>query len=55
MTLFVDTSALVKAFQKEQGTDEVIEQLQDENNEIVISELSRLEYKSTLFRRFRNK
>jgi len=54
MILFVDTSAILKAFQKELGTDQVIELLNDTKNDIVISELTKIEYKSALFRRFRN-
>ncbi len=55
MRLFVDTSAIVKAFQKESGSEKVIQYLNDEKYEIVISELTKIEYKSALFRRFRNK
>ena len=55
MILFFDTSALLKAFQKEAGTEKVIELLENNENEIVISELTKIEYKSALYRRFRNK
>ena len=55
MILFFDTSALLKAFQKEVGTEKVIELLENNENEIVISELTKIEYKSALYRRFRNK
>ena len=54
MILFVDTSALLKAFQKESGTETVIELLKNEENEIVVSELTEIEFKSALFRRLRN-
>ncbi len=54
MILFVDTSAILKAFQKESGTERVIELLNDEKCDILISELTKIEYKSALFRRFRN-
>ena len=55
MNLFFDTSALVKFFHEEEGTDIVTELILDQNNEVWISELGRLEFISTVFRRFRNK
>jgi len=55
MNLFFDTSALVKFFHEEEGTDMVTELILDGNNEVWISELGRLEFVSAVFRRFRNK
>ena len=55
MMLFFDTSAILKAFQKENGTEKVIELLENAENEILISELTKIEFKSALYRRFRNK
>jgi len=55
MNLFFDTSALVKFFHEEKGTDIVTELILDHNNEVWISELGRLEFISAVFRRFRNK
>ena len=55
MNLFFDTSALVKFFHEEEGTDIVTELILDRNNEVWISELGRLEFVSAVFRRFRNK
>jgi predicted nucleic acid-binding protein len=55
MNLFFDTSALVKFFHEEEGTDIVTELILDRNNEVWISELARLEFVSAVFRRFRNK
>ena len=43
MNLFFDTSALVKFFHEEEGTDIVTELILDRNNEIWGSELGRLE------------
>jgi predicted nucleic acid-binding protein len=55
MNLFFDTSALVKFFHEEEGTDIVTDLILEQNNEIWISELGRLEFISAVFRRFRNK
>jgi predicted nucleic acid-binding protein len=55
MNLFFDTSALVKFFHEEEGTETVTDLILDRNNEIWILELARLEFFSAVFRRFRNK
>ncbi len=55
MNLFFDTSALVKFFHEEEGTDIVTDLILEQNNEVWISELGRLEFISAIFRRFRNK
>ena len=55
MNLYVDSSALIKYFHKEQGTEKVRELLNSTSNEIWISELVLIEFYSALFRRFRNK
>ena len=55
MNLFFDTSALVKFFHEEEGTEAVTDLILDVNNQIWISGLARLEFLSTVFRRFRNK
>jgi predicted nucleic acid-binding protein len=55
MNLFFDTSALVKFFHEEEGTEAITELILDANNEIWISELARLEFLSAVFRRFRNR
>ena len=55
MNLFFDTSALVKFFHEEEGTEAVTDLMLDANNEIWISEIARLEFISAVFRRFRNK
>lgn len=54
MKLFFDTSALVKLFHKEPGTDEVTKWIQATENEVWIFALARLEFFSAIFRRFRN-
>lgn len=55
MNLFFDTSALVKFFHEEEGTGAVTDLILDANNQVWSSELARLEFLSTVFRRFRNK
>jgi uncharacterized protein len=55
MTYFFDTSALFKLFVQEQGTETVVNIFSDINNEIWVSELSRIEFYSTIMRRFRAK
>ena len=39
MILFVDTSALVKFFHREEGTDVVVSIISDLDNEVWVSEL----------------
>lgn len=55
MKLFFDTSALIKFFHKEDGSQKVTELIVSEENEIWISELARIEFISAVFRRFRNR
>jgi len=55
MKLFLDTSAIVKAFHNEQGTDVIVKLLSQKGLTIWISELTKIEYKSALYRRFNNK
>ena len=55
MIIFFDTSALVKLFHKEQGSDMVTDLITSPANEIWISELTRIEFYSALYRRYRNK
>ena len=54
MILFFDTSALVKFFHNEDGTETVTNLLNSQENNIWISELAKLEFLSALHRRFRN-
>ena len=44
MILFFDTSALVKFFHREEGTDVVVSLISDLKNELWVSELARLEF-----------
>ena len=53
MKYFLDTSALVKIYHKEAGTEKVLN-IYEDKSDIVISELSRVEFISTIHRKFRN-
>ena len=54
MILFFDTSALIKFFHEEEGTETVTGLIHNEENEIWISEVAGVEFLSALYRRFRN-
>ncbi len=54
MNLFFDTSALVKFYHNEEGTEQVTELITSANNSIWLLDLARLEFVSALFRRYRN-
>jgi len=51
---FLDTSALVKIYHKEAGTEKVLNIYKSTNN-ITISELSKVEFTSPVHRKFREK
>lgn len=55
MNLFFDTSALIKFFHEEKGSEEVVSLILNSRNSIYISELAKIEFKSALFRKYRNK
>lgn len=55
MKLFIDSSALVKFFHEEEGSQRVTELITSEENEIWISEIAGIEFISAVARRFRNK
>lgn len=55
MKFFFDTSALVKFFYVESGTEMVTQIMEHADSEIWVSDLVRLEFISALYRRFRNK
>ena len=54
MILFFDTSALVKFFHEEDGSEKVTEIITSQNNKIFVLDLCKLEFLSALYRRFRN-
>jgi len=54
MICFLDTSALVKLFHQEEGSDQIVALFQ-QGAQIWISDLARLEIMSALYRKFRNK
>ena len=55
MNLFFDTSALVKIFHDEDGSQVIRDLLLDDNNVFWTLDIARIEYYSALFRRLRNK
>lgn len=55
MKIFFDTSALVKFFHEEDGSQEVTKLITSPDNEVCVSELVRLEFLSAKFRRLRNR
>lgn len=54
MNLFFDTSSLVKYFYDEEGTD-IVTSLIESENKIYISEIAKIEFSCSLYRKFRNK
>ncbi len=55
MKLYFDTSALVKYFQREEGSDEVESLVDDKTNQVWALSLALLELHSALCRRIRSK
>ena len=55
MILFFDTSALVKLFSNEPGSDRVKELIINPSNEIWVLELALIELLSAVYRKYRNK
>ncbi|MFC2087150.1 type II toxin-antitoxin system VapC family toxin [Bacteroidota bacterium] len=55
MILFFDTSALVKLFNNEQGSEEVTNLIIDPSNEVVVLELAQIEIQSAIYRKIRSK
>lgn len=53
MNLFFDTSALVKYFHLESGTDQVVELIDNTENQIWVSDLARIEFISAFYRKLR--
>jgi len=54
MNLYFDTSALVKLFSKEDGSEKVKEIINNENYKIWVLDLAQLELFSAIYRKFRN-
>lgn len=52
MKYFIDTSSLVKIYHVEDGSSRVLE-IYNSSNTITISELSKIEYVSTIYRKYR--
>lgn len=55
MTLYFDTSALVKLFSKEQGSEYVQQQVLRSENDIWVLELANIELICAIYRKYRNR
>lgn len=54
MTLFIDTSALVKLFYEEEESDIVTDLITQKENDVWVLETVKIEFYCAIFRRFRN-
>ena len=54
MNVFFDTSALVKVFHNEEGSDHVRNLVLNKQNNLYILDIALIEYYSAIFRRYRN-
>ncbi len=54
MTYYFDTSSLVKIYHREKGTETVLN-IYKSRDKIIISELSKIEFISTIYRKYREK
>ncbi|MBI5194349.1 MAG: type II toxin-antitoxin system VapC family toxin [Nitrospirae bacterium] len=55
MKAFLDTSSLIKLYHQEEGSDFVIETLSKDVEEIFLSELALIEFRSALWKKIREK
>lgn len=55
MKAFLDSSSLIKLYHQEKGSDLVIKTLSNDIEEIILSELAILEFRSALWRKIREK
>jgi predicted nucleic acid-binding protein len=57
MNVFLDTSALIKLYHREVGTERLIEFLTRPPNDIriIVSDLTRIEFRSAIFKKMRRK
>ncbi len=55
MKYYFDTSSLVKIYHRESGTTDVLNIYNNSENHIQISELGRVEFLSTIYRKYREK
>lgn len=55
MQYFFDTSAIVKIYHEEDGSEIVLPLYNENDNSIMISEVSKVEFLSTIHKKFRNK
>lgn len=54
MNLFFDTSALVKIFHTEEGSEKIRDFILDEQNNLYVLDIAQIEYYSAIYRRYRN-
>ncbi len=54
MIYYFDTSALVKIYHNEKGTNRALELFEDEGTDNYISQITFTEFNCTLYRKFRN-
>ena len=55
MKAFLDTSSLIKLYHQEEGSDSIMEALSNDVEEIFLSELAVLEFRSALWKKIRKK
>ncbi|KKO20751.1 MAG: type II toxin-antitoxin system VapC family toxin [Candidatus Brocadia sp.] len=55
MKTFLDTSSLIKLYHQEEGADFVMDALSNDIEEILLSELAVLEFRSALWKKIREK
>lgn len=55
MKAFLDTSSLIKLYHQEEGADFVMDALSNDIEEILLSELAVLEFRSALWKKIREK
>ncbi len=55
MNLFFDTSALVKLFHREEGSNAAVALLEEAGSSVIVSELARLEFVTSMHRKVRNR
>jgi len=55
MNLFLDTSSLLKIYHREQDTDEILQLISQDVENIYLSELAKIEFNSAIFKKVRKK
>ncbi len=55
MNIFLDTSSLLKLYHKEQGTEELLEFVSENVENIYLSEIAKIEFNSAIWKKFEQK